>query len=100
MQGCAKTRREIPNGRPEREFSRFFLFCEAIGLEIWGWPWPPQSFRTTSVDLSHCQRAHGMTACCAFRPAGVDVNRTLRIALRMSHLGDRGPTMIASGRTG
>jgi hypothetical protein len=50
--GCAKTRREIPYGRAQREFSRFFPLCEAISLEIWSRPWPPKSFRTASAGSS------------------------------------------------
>jgi hypothetical protein len=42
--------REIPYGRAEEEFSRFFSLCKAIDLEVLGWPWPRQSFRTASVE--------------------------------------------------
>jgi hypothetical protein len=47
--GCAKAQREILYGRAEREFSLFFSLGKAIGLEIWRWPRPPQSFRTASA---------------------------------------------------
>ena len=66
--GCAKTRREIPYGRSAREFSQFFSLCDAIGLETWRWLWPPQSFRTASVDLTRSRSLRRMTGICAKRP--------------------------------
>jgi hypothetical protein len=43
---CAKTQREDPYSRAEREFLRFFSLCGATGLENWGRAGPHQSFHT------------------------------------------------------
>jgi len=44
VQTCAKTQREIPYSRAEREFLRFFWLREAIGLEIWARAGPLRVF--------------------------------------------------------
>ena len=86
--GCAKTRREIPCSSAEREFSRSFSLCEAIGLEIWRCLWPSQSFRT-AWTRSGSLRSAWRTVC----EAKAEVPRQV-FPLR------RSPVRANRGRTG